>query len=362
MDLSDREGHGTERGHTRAENPQGARQQHSTPAGHGLRARVALAGIAFLSVALLAQARLPTGPEDLFERTLRDTAHLPLFGLAAALWLSLARFGRGELRRLDLLALLAWVVLLAAGTEWVQRGTSRDASMGDFARDLAGAGTLTLLWIAIRPGALLPHRGRSGWRVSALLAAIATLTMAVVPLVRAFRAPALRDASLPRLVDFDRDWIRRFADTRDARFTLVPAPPELGDSTRSRVGRIDFGRSDYPAWILRELSEDWSPYRRLEIDLYLAGQEGYPLVVRAEDQAHEGAWSDRFHRTVTLRPGHNHLVVELRDLRQAPAKREMDLRHMRSLTLFGDRPPAARTLYLLDLRLSGSTGPHAPEG
>jgi hypothetical protein len=76
-----------------------------------------------------------------------------------------------------------------------------------------------------------------------------------------------------------------------------------------------------------------------------------PLVIRINDAAHDNRYADRFNRQVVIRPGVNRVVIPLDDVRRAPNRREMDMRHIRQIIVFGYRVTAPTHVYLGPIRL-----------
>jgi hypothetical protein len=52
-----------------------------------------------------------------------------------------------------------------------------------------------------------------------------------------------------------------------------------------------------------------------------------------------------------IRPGVNRVVIPLDDVRRAPNRREMDMRHIRQIIVFGYRVTAPTHVYLGPIRL-----------
>ena len=57
-------------------------------------------------------------------------------------------------------------------------------------------------------------------------------------------------------------------------------------------------------------------------------------MLRIDDQQHNQAYSDRFNRSLTLMPGRNRIKIPLSRVVQAPAGRDMDIKHIAGLALF----------------------------
>jgi hypothetical protein len=44
--------------------------------------------------------------------------------------------------------------------------------------------------------------------------------------------------------------------------------------------------------------------------------------------------TDRFNRVLVIKPGRQHIIIRLADIKNAPASRQMDLAHMEDLSIF----------------------------
>ena len=75
------------------------------------------------------------------------------------------------------------------------------------------------------------------------------------------------------------------------------------------------------------------------------------LVVKIEDQLHNGRYEDRFHRLERLEPGPHHIRIPLSEVERAPKGRNIDLRRIRRLEFFTETQPRPFTLFLDIIRL-----------
>jgi hypothetical protein len=79
--------------------------------------------------------------------------------------------------------------------------------------------------------------------------------------------------------------------------------------------------------------------------------EPLPLTLRIHDAVHNGQYEDRFNRQIVLTPGRNRIEIPLADLRAAPRRREMDLRHISGIGIFAYRLTDPVVIYLGPIRL-----------
>lgn len=99
---------------------------------------------------------------------------------------------------------------------------------------------------------------------------------------------------------------------------------------------------------------DWSPYQFLVMDFYNPDDEPFVLVLKISDYQHDigsNQYADRFNRVVTLHTGWNEVRINMDDIRNAPAEREMQLEKMTGLGVFAVKLPKPRTFYWDNVRL-----------
>jgi len=309
---------------------------------------------------LMAIARfLPQPGDGALWKTVFDAGHAPLFGLIAVLLLR--RFsttathrrpgGIGPYRR----ALVA-TLILGVGLEATQILGPRDADFVDLLRNTAGVCASLAIALALDR---TPHPlNRSRRRRAALLAAASAMLAPVAfPLVSLGMAMRQRDAAMPVLCDFDAGWSRRFWKVHDATVQVIAPPPSWTSAVRraprpvERVARLDFQNATYPGFTIAEPARDWSRYENLRFDIYSELDSAVTLVLRIDDAHAYQRYEDRFQSAVVVHPGTNDVRVALANVRAGPKDRVLDLRRVRSVTLFAHRPGRAFSLYVGDFRL-----------
>ena len=106
---------------------------------------------------------------------------------------------------------------------------------------------------------------------------------------------------------------------------------------------------------LRHFPGDWRDYEQLHIRIH--SDRAVPVTLRLHDRQHEDMgkpWPDRFNRRLELEPGWQSLVIDLEEVRQAPASRAMDMARMSQLGLFNLKLEAPVELHLAFIELAGS--------
>ena len=284
------------------------------------------------------------GPGGHWPRSLRhlwDLGHIGLFGAAALLAL---RTGL-ERRPLPSQAgfVLGGALVLGAVTEWLQRGSDRNASLGDLQRDVIGA-ALVLAFASPAVGRL-PRLQRGALRAAVLLA----LGWQVAPALLATVDELTARHDFPVLAGFERPFeVDRWEG--EAEFRVVDTPVRGGH----RSLRVDLGTSTYSGVSLAEFPGDWTGHRVLEFSVFNPDADALELVCKVNDREHQRrgyAYQDRFNRSLTVGPGWNDFSIPLEEIRTAPVEREMDLARIATFQLFAVRLPRPRSFYLDQVQL-----------
>lgn len=280
--------------------------------------------------------------------------HVLIFGLGA-----LSILGLMQTRGVSLEGPRPWwmacavATALGAGTELLQRyQPGRDASVWHFLRDVAGAASFLLVVAMVGwpwGGVRLIRSGRR--RLVALVAVVAMIGAAGADLLATVVVYGQRDMALPTLYAFDGSRRERmFIETHESALTPGAGPPGLA-ATDEPLARLDLNPAIYPGITLREPYPDWRWARSLELTLVSDLDAPLPLTIRIDDAAHDNRYEDRFNRQLIVRPGVNRILIPLDAVRRAPAGREMDMRHIRQIILFGYQVTAPTHVYLGPIRL-----------
>jgi VanZ family protein len=314
-------------------------------------------GWALLAAALLLYLFMGDAPErTLLWDAAFDVGHVPLFGLLALAALRLLR-----VRRPGMPAGRAWwsafglTVAIGAATELIQFSQpNREPSVGDFARDTAGAGAF-LLAAAVSPrlgGGGAPPFSRTRGRRSALIVAGVLLAISGAQLAATLAVLAGRDAAMPTLVRFDGAWWERpLVRPGHSRLTPGARPGGLPPGFGEPLVRMDLQMATYPGVSVREPHPDWRGYRRLVFTVVSDLDAPTVLTLRVHDALHDQRYEDRFNRGLKILPGVNRVVIPLDDIRTAPDGRDMDMSRIRGIAIFGHSPAAPTHVFLGPLRL-----------
>jgi VanZ family protein len=329
-------------------------EELDAPAGAGSRAGSA-ARLLLLAALLLFLALGDAPDRTRFWSAFFEAGHTPLFGLIALLVRSLlARHTRiATFTRLSLVA-FGVTLLVGATTEVLQLlQSNHDASVHDFLRDAAGAGAFLLVEVALvsatRPGI-------AGWgrraRLAALAAAAVLLLAAGWELIGTARLYFARDRAVPTLFALDGSWWERELIALGNNRLIpdqVPVGPQL--SRTARFARLDLMPGIYSGLTFDEPYPDWHGYRQLTLTIVSDLAVPLPMTIRIHDAAHDQRYADRFNRRLLVNPGTNRFVIAIDDIRTAPDRRVMDLRHVRGIVLFAYKLEQPTHVYLGPLRL-----------
>ena len=296
----------------------------------------ALGAVVFLLATVFSPR--PAGP-GLWLRALFDWLHVPVFGLIAVAlyvmtprsWPSWQRFAGAFLG----------AVFLGVATEAIQIPMQRDASWEDIGADSIGAFSFLLLVFAV---------GRRFLSASlAAVAALCILTLSARPLIAATQAIYYRTVQFPVLFGGDIVRERPFLQARNVRL----ATHSSSSPVRSYL-RIEVMGDAGPDIAFRDIENDWSKYRDLELDFELEGDAGLDLTIRVHDRLHgrgDQPHDDRFSRLMNLQPGVNKITIPLEDIRNAPVGRTMDMSNIEAIIIYGRDIASGRVVRLYEIRL-----------
>ena len=313
-----------------------------------------------LAIALVALQVFVGAPNRyLLWTTLFDAGHTPLFGLltVALLQTAFVLLVPAGLPRLWGYP-IAFVIAtgLAGATEAIQMAGPRDADPGDLMRNLLGAAAAVVICYAF--DRKRPAHGRHLRPVLVLVAA-ALVAYAFLPLGRLIPALLGRNAAFPALCEFGGAWEKTFVLGRDADLEIVPPPagwarPLQGNEREQLVGLLTYRSADYPALHLKEPYPDWTGYDRLVFDVYSDLPEPVELILRIDDEKWAADHRDAFNRVLTIHPGAQQFVVTVSDIRHGPRERQLNLKRIRNLILFANRPQEPLSIYVDSFRLEQS--------
>lgn len=287
---------------------------------------------------------LPPADTRLWE-AIYDAGHAPLFGFVALCILSLLRImlpGK-PWPRLYLFAFVT-ATALGAATELAQFFGPRDADLGDFFRNAAGAAAfLTFRWVL--------DKGLGRMRVAASVLATVLLLAVFAPVAVRMADYRARDSSFPVLYECESRWERTFV--RPVAASLEPGflPAGFGESVGRRSGRWRLYARPWPGLSIKEPVPDWTGYRAIRFEIWSGLDRPVPMTLMAEDRRHHPGSGDRARVRFTVEPGRNAIRIGLDEIRSAPPSRPLEMDQVALLMLYTKRPEAPFTLWIDSIRL-----------
>lgn len=243
-----------------------------------------------LAGVLAGQQLFSVPPRSSIHIALHEALHVPWFFvvtlcltavLNSKLWIAVAMVG------------------FAVGTELLQPAFGRTFAVDDAIANLFG-GALGILFVFAR-------RRQIRW-LSWSAATIVVLALAVPP-GRLVVAQRIRDRALPIVFEPGRWWNLPFTYSNCRRKTVDDGPNDMGPALE-----LELCPRKYPRVVLRELSQDWTPYRWLDVDVFFdVGEDSDPVKLTvAVRRNHSKRTVARV--TLDLVPGRNRLRFPLAPL------------------------------------------------
>jgi hypothetical protein len=254
---------------------------------------------------------------------LQNALHGPWFALVT--WVVVITAGRRTSGVVTIVVAAMIAVILAIGTEALQKITGGDPAWNDVGFDLVGAAAALVFRAA--QTSLIPKR--PGF-VGASLLLLATLT----PLLFAVAVEGYRRSIAPDLVRFGSPLNDALLHANSP-IEVVPAPS--GWSVGGKVLEVTLAERRWPGLHLEEPITDWRPYSALAVDVYVDGEQPLPITisVRLDD-----APVDHVYRTFECRPGPCALSLPLAGLFDRAVAR------VNAVVIYSTRAHAGRVVYL----------------
>lgn len=309
-------------------------------------------------VGLMLFLALARPPGDAYGwRTLFETGHVPLFGVAGLLLLRIVRARRGSAVATVadvLIALLATAILSLAAEAFQVFQPGRDANVGDAGKNLLGAACFLAIAAAVQPG-LWQRLGTDGPTAArmVLVAAVLTLALALAPLAGVGWHYYQRAGAVPMLADFTASWQRPFMSLGRSELEIVRAPDGWREMEGREVSRLTFLDAPWPGVTVREPWPDWSGYRALRFQVWSELEQPVEIVLRVDDTHRERDHADRFNGSFIVMPGRNDFAVPLETIADGPRARRLDLADISQFILFSRRPGEPFALYFGPVWLEG---------
>ena len=263
-------------------------------------------------------------------------AHVGFFGLVALVLMQMPR-----LRALRFWPRAGWVLLsvllIGIAIELAQVLFGRSAGLRDLWQNAVGAAAAVSLYAPF---------GSQRRLLVGVAAALVAFELAGPGIGLWDRAVAR--AQFPILGEFD----TRFEHRRWSSGESVAGVARTG--VRSLRVYLEPGR--YAGTTLQRSFGDWRGYAYLELSLYNPVEETLPITVSIRDHEHfrhGGAYGDRYNGRFIVQQGWNDLRIPLSEVRDAPARRTLDLADIGEVVIFTANLQHTRIIYLDRVRLSG---------
>lgn len=241
---------------------------------------------------------------------------------------------------------LGLALVLGIMVELAQSSFQRTPDAGDIVRNLIGALVGIFFLLPVRE--TIPRRSLRLLQTAALILAASQIYPIAVAITDEYRV----ERQFPILSSFETPYeIQRWQG--DAKFSV---DDDIAATGRHAM-RIAMTKNRYSGVNLRYFHENWTGYKWLQMMVYNPSPGDLVITCRIHDQLHiEGtqSYEDRYNQQFTLSPGWNPIQIDLDQVRDAPARRQMDMRHIRGLGLFAARLPHPQTIYIDDILLKKS--------
>ena len=144
-------------------------------------------------------------------------------------------------------------------------------------------------------------------------------------------------------MDLRANWAASFIKLADA----VQVP----DICAPGMTGIELLPAIYPGVSVDEPYPDWRSYQYLELTLYSSSPEPFELTLRIHDRLHDQSHTDRYNRTLAIRPGTNRFRIPLTEVSNGPIERPLKLGDIAGVMLFALDPPQPRRICIGNMRL-----------
>jgi len=286
------------------------------------------------------------GPDYYSTRSMKhfwDIGHIVYFALLALLLCRWSVISRLTLVQQWLL-ILSITLVLGITIELLQYGTSRSPNMGDVLRDINGS----LLALVFGPARskIQSARRRLYTQISVCLLTLYLLSPFIISLLD----ETIARHQFPLLSGFETPFeINRWHGGN--RLSVVSLP----SVAKGKLLRLALTTEKYSGVAFKYFDNDWTTARHLKISFYNPDTTALHVVLRIHDAQHNDGHeehADRYNNVLLLTPGWNQIEIDLAEVKNKPAQRQMDMQHIRGLGIFVLSLPAARLLYIDNVQLT----------
>jgi hypothetical protein len=184
---------------------------------------------------------------------------------------------------------------------------------------------------------------------AAQVAVVALVLLGSLPLARVVIDDGIAWKWFPVLSDLETP----FELTRWTSGSPISINHEIVRQGRASL-RVPLTTEQYSGASLGNFPSGWEGYTALHLSIYNESGDPFIITISIHDEQHiqtGRAYSDRFTARFTLRRGWNDIDIPLVGIRNAPARRTLDLRMVRDLSIVAIALPTPRVIYIDDIHL-----------
>lgn len=221
-------------------------------------------------------------------------------------------------------AVLVAGMIIGVSIEMLQGLFQREASVDDLFRNLLGILSGLSFVVLIQQKKL-----RNKIIAGVVLASF--FLLGIAPLIQISWDYLQRGKNFPAITVFEEEWFSRFVHLNNTEF-VGETNPEADEGEALHQIRFDPGK--YSGIDIVEPEKNWSTYQKLQFEVHSNNAVDITLVLKVVDKMHNQSYNDRFNQRFIIRPGFNEMTVDLRQIRDAPVARELDLSNISGVQLF----------------------------
>jgi hypothetical protein len=322
----------------------------------GPGARLVVLYLAAILLVLWAIAVDERPPYNQFFRELYELRYVVLLGFSGLLVLELtALVGRQWIRKRSLYYAVAGLFVVAMGflidNPLPASGGPQDDA-GDALRNIIGG----IAFLTLSGALDRPLRREHDWlcgRPRQILGWMSVLVLVVVlrSLIDVGLAYAGRNGRFPVLVDLTESWQQRFVLLDNALLFVGKPPPGWTSRSHRDTAMISFEGEQDASIIINEVYPNWDGFNTLRFLVYSDLRDPVILALHLDDKRSDPPPGDRYDTQLVVQPGLNEYEIPYRDIRAAPASRELRLNRMRRIGIVAPARPESFRLFFSDFRL-----------
>ncbi len=236
--------------------------------------------------------------------------------------------------------IVAITMIFGVFIEIFQNSLNRTLDLGDLYRNMLGASVAILFF--------LPNRGFiPRTRLIALRTICITLVMIqFVPIGIALIDEQQARRDYPVLSDFQTPFqISRWNGNEVTGVVNTP------DKPANNALNVALTTAKYSGVSLKYFQEQWEGYAGFQFNIFNPSTKPLTLTCRIHDNIHNNNYNDRFNKSYIITHGWNSIHINLKEVREAPTHRQMDLHHIRSVGIFATQLQNPRNILIDDVKL-----------